>query len=400
MVKRSFSLFCAGVALAALLGCEEPPGVIRVAISTDAPTPVTFEEITITGRRTNKTEFSEELEYDAVTALPGTYLLSEKELFQGESSDDPITVLVEAKKDDQTVLSRSAILRFSPRSVVLRMPLCKACLDKECPLGQTCKKGQCTDAAVDEASLPEDTGTVALEDPECPDPAPRCTGACGTPGCGACPQTSAITPVGQGFSIDATEVTRTDYAGWLATNPHPPESGDADCGLATAYYPDAACLGKGEVCQGAGCEAHPQVCVKWCAAAAYCAWAGKRLCGGLGGKFVKPFDPAAEHEWYLACAGAQAQSYPYGDTYDKAACNTEGTTTVPVGTLASCEGSAPGLLDMSGNVAEWQNACDGSNCAARGGGYGSLSSSSCASVFPFQRAEGFPNVGFRCCDEP
>ncbi|TKC95167.1 formylglycine-generating enzyme family protein [Polyangium fumosum] len=400
MVKRS-PLLWAGVALAALTGCgDAPSGIIRVAISTDAPTPVTFEGLTITARRTNKTELSDDFGYDVVTDLPDAYVLSEKELYQGESNADPITVVVEGKKDGQTVIARSAVLRFSERSVVLRMPLCTSCLGKECPLGQTCKQGQCVDPTVDEAGLPEDAAGVALTDPECPDPAPRCTGACGSAGCGPCPQGGTVTAPQGGFSIDATEVTRAAYTSWLATNPHPPESGDADCGLATAYYPDEECLAKSEVCQGAGCEGHPQVCVKWCAADAYCAWAGKRLCGGVDGKFIKTFAPAAEHEWYLACASASSQGYPYGDTYEKTTCNTEGTTTTPAGSLATCAGSVPGLFDMSGNVAEWENACDGSNCGARGGGYGSLSSSKCGDTFPFARNEGYPNVGFRCCDAP
>jgi formylglycine-generating enzyme len=397
MVKRTSFAF---LALAALLssGCEDLAGDIRVAISTDAPTPVTFDSLTLTVRRTNKTEFSKDFDYEAVTKLPSDYVLHEKELYEGEDREDPMTVTVEGKKDGKTVVARSAVLRFSERSVVLRMPLCKACLDTECPLGQTCKKGQCADPTVDEASLPEDTGSVALVDPECPDPAPRCTGACGTPDCGACP--AEATASGSGFSIDPTEVTRAAYAAFLATNPHPPESGDADCGLATAYYPDKECLAKTEVCQGTSCDSHPQVCVKWCAAAAYCAWAGKRLCGGVGGKFVETFSPDADHEWYLACTGASSQSYPYGDTYQKTACNTEGTTTTPAGSIATCAGGAPGLFDMSGNVSEWENACQGSQCGARGGGYGSLSSSRCGDTFPFERYQGYPNVGLRCCDDP
>jgi formylglycine-generating enzyme required for sulfatase activity len=83
-----------------------------------------------------------------------------------------------------------------------------------------------------------------------------------------------------------------------------------------------------------------------------------------------------------------------------------GTGPIAVGT-SGCEGSLPGLFDMSGNVSEWTDSCspdpgggNGSkdNCARRGGDYGDNSQHlACTGSETGSRSETQCFIGFRCC---
>jgi formylglycine-generating enzyme len=171
------------------------------------------------------------------------------------------------------------------------------------------------------------------------------------------------------YCIDSTEVTALQYKAWLSTAATP--SNDVVCAWNLTYAPEA--LGKCNLSIHGNATAHPQwpmVCVDWCDARDYCAWAGKRLCGKIGGGpvgFDAAIDPVAS-EWANACMGGGFHLYPYGDTLEQARCvddyfdGTKGN-----GVLASPEdvGSAtqctvkeyPSLLDMFGNVWEWTDSC-------------------------------------------
>jgi formylglycine-generating enzyme required for sulfatase activity len=96
---------------------------------------------------------------------------------------------------------------------------------------------------------------------------------------------------------------------------------------------------------------HPAVRVSWRDATAYAAWLAQLT--GL------PWRLPTEAEWEKAARydpnTRTSRIYPWGDTFDKARCNTyesgiRGTT--PVGTYPN--GASPcGALDMAGNVWEW-----------------------------------------------
>lgn len=173
----------------------------------------------------------------------------------------------------------------------------------------------------------------------------------------------------------------------------------------------------------------PVVQVDFCDASAYCAWAGKRLCGKIGGgpnPLTGHADPLSS-EWFNACTSGDPSVfvYPYGANYEATRCNGGPTTsTVEPGSKSGC--TAPdldagdaeasvavrGVFDLSGNVYEWENSCGStidSNCFIRGGSFQSRDTSLRCSV----RATGAfhpgstppaespqparPDLGIRCC---
>jgi Sulfatase-modifying factor enzyme 1 len=246
----------------------------------------------------------------------------------------------------------------------------------------------------------------------CADPTPVCTqgGVGWAAQCAACPGTGGPAMVSVGDAcVDSTEVTRAQYAAWLATSPA--TSGQsAECAWNADFAPDATCVAKPEVCAN-GCDAHPQACVDWCDATAYCASVGKRLCSEYP-SWITPSTAWAEPdqtELVRACDQGTGESHPYGSAYDATACNGAGqakNTTLATASLSACKRTFPGgdIFDLEGNVAEWEDACDGATgatdkCRTRGGSYAdSASALGClATDASLQRDATSPEVGFRCC---
>ncbi len=120
----------------------------------------------------------------------------------------------------------------------------------------------------------------------------------------------------------------------------------------------------------------------------------KRLCEGKGKRLC------AEEEWEKACKGSGNARWPFGNTFDAAACNTEDEsgdkrTLVPSGKFGKCR-SGYAIADMAGNAAEWT-----SDKLVKGGSY---ASSDYAVRCSARRAGGSisksPEIGFRCCSDP
>lgn len=237
---------------------------------------------------------------------------------------------------------------------------------------------------------------------------------------------------GRTACIDSTEVTRDQYAAFLGdSSAHGAGSRVDGCG--TAPYrddPDPSCVTDPVVCKN-DCGRHPQVCVTHCNAQAFCKWAGKKLCGILGGgpTTAESLGDARVSSWVSACGGgshatgAPAREYAYGRDFDATKCNTEtrpgsgckasptSCGTVPVGSLEGCQGAGPyaGIFDMSGNVHEWIALTDANATAINpqsdyvGGSfekavfdprrdYSCLGGGGSASA-----VLALANVGFRCC---
>jgi sulfatase modifying factor 1 len=133
--------------------------------------------------------------------------------------------------------------------------------------------------------------------------------------------------------------------------------------------------------------------IDWCDAWAFCKFVGKRLC--------------AETEYQFACnGGITGRSYPYGNTFDASVCNGGqfGAPTDP-GQMTGCASPlSSSLVDMSGNMDEWQEHCltatgPGDTCYTSGGDWKNDSAGElmCSAIYPRTRSTYLDYVGFRCC---
>jgi formylglycine-generating enzyme required for sulfatase activity len=217
----------------------------------------------------------------------------------------------------------------------------------------------------------------------------------GCPGTAGPPSVRIVLDAGT-FCIDSTEITNAQYATFLASGfTIPPSSVPPACVGTTSFVPLSG--------WPATYPRMPVVQVTWCDAYAYCLWAGKRLCGEIGGGPLPQTDVsnAALSQWYAACSGGGALTYPYGNTFDVTICGGERTITLQnAGTPAQCVGGFPGIYNMSGNVWEWTDSCGINLCYSMGGAYdGTMADMACAATRSWERDSGAGNIGFRCCSD-
>jgi formylglycine-generating enzyme required for sulfatase activity len=226
------------------------------------------------------------------------------------------------------------------------------------------------------------------------------------PSCGGRPGVGAtmVQVLDAGFCIDTTEVSLDQYDAFYMANPTPTS---AECAWKTGYTPPPS--------HGSNAIGN----VDWCDANEYCAWAGKRLCGAVGGGVLDLSNSLTdESEWQFTCThGGQPQwVWPYGDgaAPDPSVClyaDSPGNPTGsrPIASNPACTGPA-GIFDISGNVWEWENACDrtagvdaaAADCNLRGGGFLRVSSSwgACLEVpGGWARDSHVADTGIRCCSD-
>lgn len=214
-----------------------------------------------------------------------------------------------------------------------------------------------------------------------------------------------VSASGTSYCIDDSEVTNAQYAQFLADCQ--PGAQVPGCSFNTSFEPSTWPV-------DAQLDPLPVVGVDWCDAAAYCAWAGKRLCGAIGGGTATQLGSADDSEWFRACTNGGTTLYSYGDTYDSAACNGgEAAPGAPVAVQSStsCRGTAApfdGVYDLIANVAEWEDNCTGTagagdQCTWRGGSFATAAglgptAERCAYTNDTgTRGEVADDVGFRCC---
>ena len=225
----------------------------------------------------------------------------------------------------------------------------------------------------------------------------------------ACPGTAGPTGVrlfagGTSFCIDSTEVTNAQYAEFLAAG-FPWEPEPAECAFNTTYTPSVWPYLP-------AFDNHPVVNVNWCDAYAYCTWAGKRLCGAIGGgpSDQNDSDDPSKNQWFFACSHGGDHTYAYGNTYVSGTCNDfnrEAGTTLDVTNEPGCVGGFPGIFDMSGNVWELDDSCVppdsgvlSNDCPTRAGSFvASSDQTQCGFWFAQPRSFAAKDVGFRCCSK-
>ena len=208
----------------------------------------------------------------------------------------------------------------------------------------------------------------------------------------------ALVPVGNYF-IHATEVTVSQYGAFLRAKNGDVSGQSAVCSWNQSYWD----YDSHPIMEPAN---QPIAWVDWCDAAAYCSWAGMRLCGRIGGGSIGRADVfnVALDQWYVACGGPNGGVHPN----DNPVCNSSGgiNDVADVATFPGCEGYWPGLFDMEGNLAEWVDGCDGNTgasdlCYLMGGNIFDQKSY-CDEVYNdpedgYHREDKAVSFGFRCC---
>jgi len=227
---------------------------------------------------------------------------------------------------------------------------------------------------------------------------------------------------GSEYCMDQREVSAGEYQEFLQakagdTSGQIPACADNKQWMAPLFEPDAWEVMPWE-CDPRGFDPvnYPNRavgCVDWCDAYGYCAWAGKRLCGKIGGgsgSLDTMSDPAAS-EWTNACTQGGTTKYPWGDTFvpgrcvDATAVAKQGPAALDITDVESseCHGESGGfaqVYDLVGSVQEWAAECtpDNVGCAIHGTGTSSSATVTCdpgvttANYFGFQ-------LGFRCCSD-
>jgi len=204
------------------------------------------------------------------------------------------------------------------------------------------------------------------------------------------------------YCIDRTEVTKSQYREFLVDAAHPLDPKDvASCEWKTSFTDNTVDLPTDFDL--------PVGNVDWCDAKAYCEWAGKRLCGKIGGGALRneaiDIKDADRDEWYNVCSQGGQLAYVYGQSYEANVCNADTHAFSAVEKYPGCV-SVDGVFDLLGSVWEWQNACgsdagkapDQVECAHRGGS-AYFEPKSCLDVNSQVRSFRADDLGFRCCSD-
>lgn len=223
------------------------------------------------------------------------------------------------------------------------------------------------------------------------------------------------------FCIDSTETTIRQYRAFLQAE-FPFSNQPSYCAWNQSYdswHPEYGGAGRHPPAP----DDYPTNSLDWCDAYSYCAWAGKRLCGKIGGGHLVNENPDSlielhplDGEWTYACSAGGTRTYPYGNVYDPTACVNQGYegdpnfnkyTDIPrpIHEAKKCVGGFPGLYDMGGNATEWVDESDKvtgkSDFVVSFGGYWASDAmeARCVVRLPGTRDVAYGATGIRCCKD-
>jgi formylglycine-generating enzyme required for sulfatase activity len=202
-----------------------------------------------------------------------------------------------------------------------------------------------------------------------------------------------------GECIDSTEVTQAQYDAFLNWGPS-----------INGQLPECSWNGSYLSSTTGNPPSFPVTGVDWCDAYAFCKWAGKHLCGKIGGGTLDMAENtnATQSQWFNACSAGGSRTYPYGTSYIPGACNAvDGGSVSAVKSFSQCVGGYPGIYDLAGNVEEWQDSCEtpatgpDDLCREQAGTFDlvapPLTSTRCDFLDEDIRSGAWPDVGIRCC---
>ena len=208
------------------------------------------------------------------------------------------------------------------------------------------------------------------------------------------------------FAIDKTEVTQSWYRLWLDSRAAPDAPAapfHAACTWNDNFFP------QDNIDWQPDRPNAPVTEIDWCDAWAFCEAIGKSLCGHRGGGAIATdLAVGLNSQWTRACGGTSLSPYPYSDTHADGLCNDSTSSEGGVADVGSFTGCATveEVVDLIGNIAEWEYSCEGtaeadSPCLTRGGSYLSdPTSATCTVAQPMPRNSKVSTIGFRCCSKP
>ncbi|HMR77482.1 MAG TPA: SUMF1/EgtB/PvdO family nonheme iron enzyme [Polyangiaceae bacterium] len=201
------------------------------------------------------------------------------------------------------------------------------------------------------------------------------------------------------FCIDQRPVTRGEYKSFYVDTLITPFTQSAECklnDLKTKFVdefpfnnPDFAATD-----------------VSWCDAEAFCAWAGKRLCGkrgggGLTGDVKDPNNEFADpqlSEWAYVCTNGGTTKFQYGDVKNSLLCPTFQSS--PVMSKPDCHGIGvpfASVFDMNHNIAEWVSGTPTGPNSPTHAGMGAAASAPGVETGECRAVHGGSIPGARCC---
>jgi len=199
------------------------------------------------------------------------------------------------------------------------------------------------------------------------------------------------------YLIESTEVTEEAYASFLRCSPDA-RSPDPSCAGVTDFVP----------CERVDFDPSaptrlPVRCISWCAASAYCEWAGRRLCRRAElGQACEATTPRLTDSLDPRRVVVTEPHVCNLSAYETGRWGSSMRGPIEVGSARDCRGYCPtfgDVRDVVGNVDEWVEECtpDG-YCSSLNSSWNSGPNQPCAEFGRNPRVENSVyDLGFRCC---